>query len=263
VSEAEHWLRTRLSGAPPALLDAMAAALPSDAAPVPDTLARAGVALYQQVLHGRGGREDALPLLAADALFTHALQAQAETDPAGLADFAERVTTSPAFVALAAGLPSDDGAPASTRSTSFSDPPTPDGMPDPLTDALETARAAEKQQALFYRTLAAAAEERGDDALSERLNELHADEQHHVSRLSARILEMGAVLRPLSDALDAPAELDGWEAAGRRREEDEVRRYVTLLDTPQLDGVTRALLEEILQTERHHAEEMGGKWTSA
>jgi rubrerythrin len=136
-------------------------------------------------------------------------------------------------------------------------------MPDHVTESLEAARAAEKQQALFYRTLAAAAEERGDDALSERLNELHADEQHHVSRLSARILEMGAVLRPLSDALDEPAEFDGWEAAGRLREEEEVRRYEALLDAPQLDGETRALLEEILRTERHHAEEMGGKWTSA
>jgi hypothetical protein len=39
---------------------------------------------------GRGGREDALALLAADALLTHALEAQAELDPDGVAEFAAR-----------------------------------------------------------------------------------------------------------------------------------------------------------------------------
>jgi hypothetical protein len=112
VNDAERWLRTRLAGAPPALLDAMNAALPDGGTAVPQTLALGGVALYAQVLQGRGGREDALPLLAADALFTHALQAQAETDPAGLADFAGWMTGAPAFAALAAGLPLDGGSSA-------------------------------------------------------------------------------------------------------------------------------------------------------
>jgi hypothetical protein len=48
------------------------------------------VRLYSQVVEGEGGREDALPLLAADALLTHAFQAQAELDPTSLAEFADR-----------------------------------------------------------------------------------------------------------------------------------------------------------------------------
>lgn len=110
MNDAERWLRMRLAGAPSALLDVMSAALPDDeGSAVPQTLALGGAALYAQVLRGGGGREDALPLLAADALFTHALQAQTETDPAGLADFAGWMTGSPAFAALAAGLPLDGG----------------------------------------------------------------------------------------------------------------------------------------------------------
>lgn len=53
-------------------------------------------------------------------------------------------------------------------------------MPSDLIQAIESARAAEKSQALFYRALAAEAEERGDAPLSERFNDLHADEQHHL-----------------------------------------------------------------------------------
>jgi hypothetical protein len=94
VSEAERWLRGRLADGPPALLEAMADALSSDSSDaepsVADALAAASVRLYQRVLAGTGGREDALPLLAADALLTHAMEAQAEADPDGLADFAER-----------------------------------------------------------------------------------------------------------------------------------------------------------------------------
>jgi rubrerythrin len=136
-------------------------------------------------------------------------------------------------------------------------------LPIDLTDLLETARAAEKQQALFYRALAAAAEERGDDALSERLNELHADEQHHVSRLSARLLEEGAALRSLSDTLEGPAALESWEAEAARREAGEVARYEALVGEEALDAATLALVAEILETERHHARELGGKWTTA
>ena len=67
-----------------------------------------------------------------------------------------------------------------------------------LIEPLEQARAAEKAQALFYRALAAEAEARGNERLSERLNELHADEQHHLSRLTARLLELGATPDDLS-----------------------------------------------------------------
>jgi rubrerythrin len=132
-----------------------------------------------------------------------------------------------------------------------------------LISELEIARAQEKDQAHFYRTLAAEAEDRGDDAMSERFNELHADEQHHVSRLSARLLELGASLAELAQPDSSSARMDGWTAAASMREDAEVERYERLLQEGGLDPETRALLEEILQTERHHVENLGGKWTTA
>jgi hypothetical protein len=87
---AAHWVERHLAGSPPALREVMLAALPGEAAGVPEALAEGALTLYRAVLGGAGGREDALPLLAADALFTHALEAAAERDPAGLAEFAER-----------------------------------------------------------------------------------------------------------------------------------------------------------------------------
>jgi hypothetical protein len=96
VSPAERWLRSHLADAPPRLLETMLAALPSAGsvddgdAPVADALAEGALALYRAVIAGSGGREDALPLLAADALMTHALEAQAEADPEGIAAFADR-----------------------------------------------------------------------------------------------------------------------------------------------------------------------------
>lgn len=131
-----------------------------------------------------------------------------------------------------------------------------------LTFALEEARAAEKAQALFYRALAAEAEDRGDEALSERFNELHADEQHHVSRLSVRLMEMGAVLADIANLQGETVGMDGWEPVASVREQAEVARYEQLLQG-EVDADTRALLEEILDTERHHAAELGGKWTTA
>lgn len=66
-------------------MDRMISALaPEDHEQIPRTLAAAALRLYGEVAGGSGGREDALPLLAADALFTHAFQAQAELDPAAL-----------------------------------------------------------------------------------------------------------------------------------------------------------------------------------
>jgi rubrerythrin len=131
-----------------------------------------------------------------------------------------------------------------------------------LIHALEEARAAEREQALFYRALAVMAEERSDGPLSERLNELHADEQHHLSRLTARLLELGAALDDLSGVTTSPGPLERWEADARIRERGEVLRYQQLLDG-EMDPATAALLAEILETERHHAEELGGKWTTA
>ncbi|HEX8450829.1 MAG TPA: hypothetical protein VF647_01965 [Longimicrobium sp.] len=134
-------------------------------------------------------------------------------------------------------------------------------MPDIL-KLLAEARAAEKAQALFYRALAAEAGERGAAALAERFNDLHADEQHHLSRLSVRLMEMGAPLVELGEMKGELVGMDGWEPAARLREEAEVHRYEALLAEP-LDPKTDALLREILDTERHHAEELGGKWTPA
>jgi rubrerythrin len=135
-------------------------------------------------------------------------------------------------------------------------------MPDPLNERLEEARAAEKAQALFYRALAAAAEARGDAGLSERFNELHADEQHHVSRLTARLMERGVAPPDLPHTAGERVEIEGWEAAAQPREEAEVRRYEALLEQ-ETDETTAALLRQILDTERHHAAELGGKWTAA
>ncbi len=140
--------------------------------------------------------------------------------------------------------------------------PTPDSMPFDPVRSLQECRAAEKEQALFYRALAAAAEARGDDALSERFNELHADEQHHVSRLTARLLELGASPAELAPPRADAAALEGWEDEARGREKEEVRRYEALL-AGEPDPTTAALAREILETERHHAEELGGKWTPA
>lgn len=141
-------------------------------------------------------------------------------------------------------------------------PPSPDPMPFDPTRALQEIRAAEKEQALFYRALAAAAEARGDEALSERFNELHADEQHHVSRLTARLLELGAAPAGLDHLRGGPAGLEGWEGAARERERAEVARYEALpLD--ELDAATAALVREILDVERHHARDLGGKWMPA
>jgi hypothetical protein len=99
---ADGWVRVRLADAPRELLDAMLAALPADAAlPVPDALAAGALALYA-ALPATGGREDALPLLAADALFTHALEAQAEADPDGVPALAERMGAAGALGRLAA-----------------------------------------------------------------------------------------------------------------------------------------------------------------
>lgn len=131
-----------------------------------------------------------------------------------------------------------------------------------LAPALEECRAAERAQAVFYRALAAAAERSGDVALAERFNELHADEQHHLSRLTARLSEMGQVPREIPREAGAPATLSGWEAEALRRERGEIARYEALLaESP--DTGTTTLIRTILETERMHASEQGGKWMPA
>jgi rubrerythrin len=131
-----------------------------------------------------------------------------------------------------------------------------------ITAALHDARAAEKEQAMFYRELAAQAEARGDRALAERLNDLHADEQHHLSRLTARLVELGEQVADLSATPVPAADLDQWEDAARTRERDEIARYEMLL-SQELDAALREMITAFLNAERGHARELGGKWMDA
>lgn len=86
----------------------MASAIPADpSADAPESLAMGAFSLYAKVLAGTGGREDALVLLAADALLTHAFQAQAEMDPARLEHFGGRFGSA----ALLAAMPVGDDRP--------------------------------------------------------------------------------------------------------------------------------------------------------
>lgn len=130
-----------------------------------------------------------------------------------------------------------------------------------LTHLLEEARVAEKEQALCYRSLAALAEDQAPD-LAQRFHDLHADEQHHLSRLTARVLELGERPQDLSSIRAIPAALDGWEEQIREREAAEIERYRRLL-AGDLDDETRALVQGILAVEEQHAGELGGKWTMA
>lgn len=100
---AAEWVRGRLGDTPPALLDAMLGALPDDPAlSVADALAAGAIRLYRDLLAAGAGarREDALPLLAADALLTHALEAQAEIDPDGVPALADGIGASGALAGL-------------------------------------------------------------------------------------------------------------------------------------------------------------------
>ncbi|HUE96632.1 MAG TPA: hypothetical protein VMN39_08230 [Longimicrobiaceae bacterium] len=85
-----EWLSGRLEDAPAHLRDAMVEAAGRSArANVAEALAEAALALYGRVIAGSGGRADAFPLLAADALLTHAFEAQAELAPDDLGTFAK------------------------------------------------------------------------------------------------------------------------------------------------------------------------------
>lgn len=129
-----------------------------------------------------------------------------------------------------------------------------------ILDALREAARAEKAQTLFYRSLTARAESESAE-LAERLNGLLADEQHHLSRLVARLLELGTrVDVPAGQAWEVA--LAGWEALAREREQAEIKRYERLLQL-RLDPRTRAMIEEFLDVEQRHADSLGGKWMGA
>jgi len=135
-------------------------------------------------------------------------------------------------------------------------------MDGALRELLEETRRREKAQALFYRALAAAAEAGGDEAAGERLNALLADEQHHLSRVTARLLEEGETAGPLDGVATPAVELDRWEEGAGFREAEEVSWYRELL-AGTVDPRTRQVVEEILASELHHLRELGGKWMPA
>jgi rubrerythrin len=129
-------------------------------------------------------------------------------------------------------------------------------------DLLHAARTAEKLQSLFYRALAAAAEDAEDLESSERLNGLHADEQHHLSRLTVRLVELNEPVGDVGAEAGVIVQLQGWEDEARRREREEIARYTTMLERA-LDGKTRGMIEQFVEAERRHEEALGGKWMGA
>src|SRR5690606_3951221 len=90
VTGGERWVRQRLASAPPRLTEAMTTGAWEPGDSVAEELALRATALYETVVESSGGREGALARLAADALFTHAFQALAETDPEAIPAFAAR-----------------------------------------------------------------------------------------------------------------------------------------------------------------------------
>ena len=127
---------------------------------------------------------------------------------------------------------------------------------------LQEGRRRELEQALFYRLLSRDAEHAGSAGAAERLSDLLADEQHHVSRLTARLLELGAKPESVRVDVGPVPGIDAWEGEARRREEREVAWYETALSRVE-DPDTAALLREILASERHHMEHLSGKWMPA
>ena len=129
--------------------------------------------------------------------------------------------------------------------------------------ALHEARALEKEQAQFYRVLSAQAEAQGNAADIEALNGLLADEQHHLSRLSVRLVELGEDLAPLSDALlPSDAIYPSWHEVARIRERKEIARYEGIL-AMELDSETAAMIRGFLDAERQHEQHLAGKYTDA
>jgi rubrerythrin len=127
---------------------------------------------------------------------------------------------------------------------------------------LQESRRRERDQTVFYRALASRAEEAKDDPAAGRIQALLADEQHHLARISARILELGGTPARLPEPVLPDLHIVGWEDDVRSRELGEVEWYVAALEE-ELDPETRKLLGEILESERRHARELNGKWMSA
>jgi rubrerythrin len=132
-----------------------------------------------------------------------------------------------------------------------------ESMDEAVRDLLREARRRERIQTAYYRRLTGAAEDAEDPGAVERLNELLADEQHHLSRITARLLEMGDSPPELPPG-EGSVSLKGWESEARAREAGEVAFYKAAL-ARKIDGRTREILQEILESERRHREELGGK----
>jgi hypothetical protein len=133
-------------------------------------------------------------------------------------------------------------------------------VPPAVLDALRDAARGERAQAAYYRTLASWADP-DSPGLAERLNGLVADEQHHLSRLVARLLELGARTGVDEPATSSP-DLEAWETEARGRERMEIERYESLLGLG-LDPRTRTMIEGFLAVERKHEAQLGGKWMAA
>ena len=131
-----------------------------------------------------------------------------------------------------------------------------------LIQALQHARRAEKEQALFYRSLVTQAENAGHTQVAEDLNGLHADEQHHLSRLTVRLVEADQTVEDLGGVGMPTTVYADWETEARKREREEIARYEAIAAMP-LDTFTAALIAEILNVERQHEESLGGKFMSA
>jgi hypothetical protein len=89
------WLDARIRHAPPVLrqrIAELAAGSPRGGSPA-DALAILAREVVTRVAQSSGDRSVALDLLAADALITLALLAQAETEPSRLTEFAQQLLT--------------------------------------------------------------------------------------------------------------------------------------------------------------------------
>lgn len=137
-----------------------------------------------------------------------------------------------------------------------------DEVREGLLAILEEGRRMEKGRTLKYRALASLAEYAGDSDAAERLNALHADEQHHLSRLTARLLELGANPEELPMKAGASVDLAGWEDAAREEEAREIEWYEAQIAHVE-DPETCRILREILASERLHLTHLAGKWMRA
>lgn len=88
VSSDDGWLEEQSRGAPDALRARVMSYVAGREGPLPERLASGARAALDAVLTRPGDRSVALDLLAADALVTLALKAQAARDPGELAGFA-------------------------------------------------------------------------------------------------------------------------------------------------------------------------------